>query len=91
MGNSMNKILPGLFLGNIVDAKDLDQLSKNDITHIISIHESPQPFIRYGGITYLLIVLPDTPEANIKKHFKKCIQFIHSCRLQGGNCLFIGR
>ncbi|XP_015684992.1 dual specificity protein phosphatase 15, partial [Protobothrops mucrosquamatus] len=39
------------------------------------------------GITYLLIVLPDTPEANIKKHFKKCIQFIHSCRLQGGNCL----
>ncbi|XP_032074348.1 dual specificity protein phosphatase 15 [Thamnophis elegans] len=85
MGNGMNKILPGLFLGNIVDAKDLDQLSKNDITHIVSIHESPQPFI--PGITYLRIVLPDTPEANIKKHFKKCIRFIHSCRLQGGSCL----
>ncbi|KAM3839402.1 dual specificity protein phosphatase 15 [Vipera latastei] len=85
MGNGMNKILPGLFLGNIVDAKDLDQLSRNDITHVVSIHESPQPFI--PGITYLRIVLPDTPEADIKKHFKKCIQFIHSCRLQGGNCL----
>ncbi|XP_058031801.1 dual specificity protein phosphatase 15-like isoform X3 [Ahaetulla prasina] len=67
------------------DAKDLDQLSRNDITHIVSIHESPQPFI--PGITYLRIVLPDTPEANIKKHFKKCIRFIHSCRLQGGTCL----
>ncbi|XP_007444431.1 dual specificity protein phosphatase 15 [Python bivittatus] len=63
MGNGMNKILPGLFLGNIIDAKDLDQLSKNNITHIVSIHESPQPFI--PGITYLRIVLPDTPEANI--------------------------
>ncbi|XP_061486805.1 dual specificity protein phosphatase 15 [Rhineura floridana] len=85
MGNGMNKILPGLFLGNFIDAKDMDQLSRNNITHIISIHESPQPFI--PGITYLRIALPDTPEANIKKHFKECIHFIHSCRLRGGNCL----
>ncbi|XP_063156092.1 dual specificity protein phosphatase 15 [Candoia aspera] len=85
MGNGMNKILPGLFLGNIIDAKDLDQLSRNNITHIVSIHESPQPFI--PGITYLRIVLPDTPEANIRKHFKECIHFIHSSRLRGGSCL----
>uniref|UniRef100_A0A8D0E2K7 Dual specificity protein phosphatase 15 n=1 Tax=Salvator merianae TaxID=96440 RepID=A0A8D0E2K7_SALMN len=85
MGNGMNKVLPGLFLGNFIDAKDLDQLSRHDITHIISIHESPQPYI--PGITYLRIALPDTPDANIKKHFKECIHFIHSCRLRGGNCL----
>ncbi|XP_077192169.1 dual specificity protein phosphatase 15 [Paroedura picta] len=85
MGNGMNKVLPGLYLGNFVDAKDLDQLSRNNITHILSIHESPQPYI--PGITYLRIVLPDMPEANIKKHFKECIHFIHSCRLRGGNCL----
>ncbi|XP_042320072.1 dual specificity protein phosphatase 15 [Sceloporus undulatus] len=85
MGNGMNKVLPGLFLGNFIDAKDFDQLSRHNITHIISIHESPQPYI--PGITYLRIVLPDTPEANIKKHFKKCIHFIHSCRLHGGCCL----
>nr|XP_060627820.1 dual specificity protein phosphatase 15 isoform X2 [Anolis sagrei ordinatus] len=98
MGNGMNKVLPGLFLGNFIDAKDFDQLSRHNITHIISIHESPQPYIPVWtpngtegqwlrGITYLRIVLPDTPEANIKKHFKKCIHFIHSCRLHGGNCL----
>lgn len=22
-----------------------------------------------------------------KKHFKECINFIHCCRLNGGNCL----
>ncbi|XP_013054001.1 dual specificity protein phosphatase 15 [Anser cygnoides] len=85
MGNGMSKILPGLYLGNFIDAKDLEQLSRNKITHIVSIHESPQPLLQ--DITYLRIPLPDTPEANIKKHFKECISFIHQCRLHGGNCL----
>ncbi|NXX76792.1 DUS15 phosphatase, partial [Urocolius indicus] len=68
-----------------LDAKDLEQLSRNNITHIVSIHESPQPLLQ--DITYLRIPLPDTPEANIKRHFKECISFIHQCRLHGGNCL----
>ncbi|TFK02236.1 helicase ARIP4 [Platysternon megacephalum] len=74
-----------VFLYNDDDAKDLEQLSRNKITHIISIHESPQPLLQ--EMTYLRIPLPDTPEANIKKHFKECISFIHYCRLHGGNCL----
>uniref|UniRef100_A0A672UM77 Dual specificity protein phosphatase 15 n=1 Tax=Strigops habroptila TaxID=2489341 RepID=A0A672UM77_STRHB len=68
-----------------LDAKDLEQLTRNKITHIVSIHESPQPLLQ--DITYLRIPLPDTPEANIKRHFKECISFIHQCRLHGGNCL----
>uniref|UniRef100_A0A8D2L4Q8 Dual specificity protein phosphatase 15 n=1 Tax=Varanus komodoensis TaxID=61221 RepID=A0A8D2L4Q8_VARKO len=72
-------------LRSLPDAKDLDQLSRHNITHILSIHESPQPLI--PGITYLRIALPDMPEANIKKHFKECIHFIHACRMRGGNCL----
>ncbi|NWX93995.1 DUS15 phosphatase, partial [Nothoprocta pentlandii] len=67
------------------DAKDVEQLRRNKITHIVSIHESPQPVLQ--EITYLRIPLPDTPEANIKKHFRECIGFIHQCRLRGGNCL----
>ncbi|KAK4812672.1 hypothetical protein QYF61_012182 [Mycteria americana] len=63
MGNGMSQILPGLYLGNFIDAKDLEQLSRNKITHIVSIHESPQPLLQ--DITYLRIPLPDTPEANI--------------------------
>uniref|UniRef100_A0A2K5PF98 Dual specificity protein phosphatase 15 n=1 Tax=Cebus imitator TaxID=2715852 RepID=A0A2K5PF98_CEBIM len=79
------RVLPGLYLGNFIDAKDLDQLGRNKITHIISIHESPQPLLQ--DITYLRIPVADTPEVPIKKHFKECINFIHCCRLDGGNCL----
>ncbi|XP_027479252.2 dual specificity protein phosphatase 15 isoform X3 [Zalophus californianus] len=85
MGNGMTKVLPGLYLGNFIDAKDPDQLGRNKITHIISIHESPQPLLQ--DITYLRIPVADTPEVPIKKHFKECINFIHCCRLNGGNCL----
>ncbi|XP_036274787.1 dual specificity protein phosphatase 15 isoform X1 [Pipistrellus kuhlii] len=85
MGNGMTKVLPGLYLGNFIDAKDPDQLSRNNITHIISIHESPQPLMQ--GITYLRIPVADNPDVPIKKHFKECINFIHCCRLNGGNCL----
>uniref|UniRef100_A0A8C6W8Y9 Dual specificity protein phosphatase 15 n=2 Tax=Nannospalax galili TaxID=1026970 RepID=A0A8C6W8Y9_NANGA len=67
------------------DAKDPDQLGRNKITHIISIHESPQTLLQ--DITYLRISVADTPEVPIKKHFKECINFIHCCRLNGGNCL----
>lgn len=81
----MTKVLPGLYLGNFIDAKDPDQLGRNKITHIISIHESPQPLLQ--DITYLRISVSDTPEVPIKKHFKECVHFIHSCRLNGGNCL----
>uniref|UniRef100_F6SLW9 Uncharacterized protein n=1 Tax=Ornithorhynchus anatinus TaxID=9258 RepID=F6SLW9_ORNAN len=63
------------------DAKDVAQLSKNKITHIISIHDTPQTLLQ--GITYLRIPLPDAPE----QHFQECIDFIHGCRLAGGNCL----
>ncbi|KAM4842592.1 dual specificity protein phosphatase 15 [Thomomys bottae] len=85
MGNGMTKVLPGLYLGNFIDAKDSDQLGRNKITHILSIHESPQPLLK--DITYLRIPVADTPEVLIKKHFKECINFIHCCRLGGGNCL----
>ncbi|XP_028904545.1 dual specificity protein phosphatase 15 isoform X2 [Ornithorhynchus anatinus] len=85
MGNGMSQVLPGLFLGSFADAKDVAQLSKNKITHIISIHDTPQTLLQ--GITYLRIPLPDAPEVPIKQHFQECIDFIHGCRLAGGNCL----
>ncbi|GAB1287055.1 Dual specificity protein phosphatase 15 [Apodemus speciosus] len=69
MGNGMTKVLPGLYLGNFIDAKDPDQLGRNKITHIISIHESPQPLLQ--DITYLRISVSDTPEVPIAKSTSK--------------------
>lgn len=41
------------------DAKDPDQLGRNKITHIISIHESPQPLLQ--------VLLTPTPGLRIDK------------------------
>ncbi|CAH2266379.1 jg9141 [Pararge aegeria aegeria] len=40
MGNGMNKVLPGLYVGNYRDSKDPLQLEKYKITHILSIHDA---------------------------------------------------
>uniref|UniRef100_A0A669P2R4 Dual specificity protein phosphatase 15 n=1 Tax=Phasianus colchicus TaxID=9054 RepID=A0A669P2R4_PHACC len=66
------------------DAKDLEQLSRNKITHIVSIHESPQPLLQVGSSARCQHA---DFCSSLHKHFKECISFIHQCRLQGGNCL----
>uniref|UniRef100_A0A674H731 Dual specificity protein phosphatase 15 n=1 Tax=Taeniopygia guttata TaxID=59729 RepID=A0A674H731_TAEGU len=85
MGNGMNKILPGLFIGNFKDARDVEQLSKNNITHILSIHDSARPMLE--GMKYLCIPAADSPSQNLARHFRESIKFIHECRLTGEGCL----
>ncbi|XP_072278544.1 dual specificity protein phosphatase 22-A-like isoform X7 [Pyxicephalus adspersus] len=38
-------------------------------------------------MTYLCIAASDCSSQNLIQHFKKCIKFIHQCRLHGGGCL----
>ncbi|XP_076999638.1 dual specificity protein phosphatase 22 isoform X1 [Tamandua tetradactyla] len=85
MGNGMNKILPGLYIGNFKDARDAEQLSKNKVTHILSVHDSARPLLE--GVKYLCIPAADSPSQNLTRHFKESIKFIHECRLQGEGCL----
>ncbi|XP_032970174.1 dual specificity protein phosphatase 22 isoform X1 [Rhinolophus ferrumequinum] len=85
MGNGMNKILPGLYIGNFKDARDAEQLSKNKVTHILSVHDSARPMLE--GIKYLCIPAADSPSQNLTRHFKESIKFIHECRLRGEGCL----
>ncbi|XP_068959686.1 dual specificity protein phosphatase 22 isoform X2 [Petaurus breviceps papuanus] len=95
MGNGMNKILPGLYIGNFKDARDAEQLSKNKVTHILSIHDSARPMLEVPypwskdllGLKYLCIPAADSPSQNLTRHFKESIRFIHECRLRGEGCL----
>lgn len=83
MGNGMNKVLPGLFIGNFRDSKDQEQLTKNNITHILSIHDNAAPILK--DKKYLCICVSDTPDQDLSQYFHKCIKFIHECRLNGGS------
>ncbi|XP_059544376.1 dual specificity protein phosphatase 22 isoform X2 [Myotis daubentonii] len=85
MGNGMNKILPGLYIGNFKDARDAEQLSRNKVTHILSVHDSARPMLE--GVKYLCIPAADSPSQNLTRHFKESIKFIHECRLRGEGCL----
>ncbi|XP_041916636.1 dual specificity protein phosphatase 22-A isoform X1 [Alosa sapidissima] len=85
MGNGMNKVIDGLYLGNIRDSENVDSLSKNGITHILSVYNNAKPVLK--DMTYLCIHAADASSQNLSQHFKECISFIHECRLNGGACL----
>ncbi|XP_039591733.1 dual specificity protein phosphatase 15-like isoform X3 [Polypterus senegalus] len=85
MGQGMSQIMPGLYLGSCLDAKDWEQLKNNKISHILSLHQTAQPVLQ--DVIYLCIPLRDMPNENVMKHFQECITFIHYCRLNGGSCL----
>ncbi|XP_057555132.1 dual specificity protein phosphatase 22 isoform X2 [Hippopotamus amphibius kiboko] len=79
------EILPGLYIGNVKDARDAEQLSRNKVTHVLSVHDSARPMLE--GVKYLCIPAADSPSQNLTRHFKESIKFIHECRLRGEGCL----
>ncbi|XP_029880150.1 dual specificity protein phosphatase 22-A-like isoform X2 [Aquila chrysaetos chrysaetos] len=85
MGTGMSKVVKGLYLGNIRDSEDRENLLKNGVTHILSVHNSAKPVLE--DMTYLCISASDSSSQNLLQHFKECIKFIHECRLGGGGCL----
>ncbi|KFM67381.1 Dual specificity protein phosphatase 22, partial [Stegodyphus mimosarum] len=85
MGNGMNKVLPGLYVGNFRDAKDQEQLRANNITHIISIHDNAKKV--HDDKEYLCIQAADTPGQNLTQFFSRCNDFIHRARSSGGGVL----
>ncbi|XP_037936354.1 tyrosine-protein phosphatase vhp-1 isoform X2 [Teleopsis dalmanni] len=85
MGNGMNKVLPGLYVGNYRDSKDVQQLDKFQITHIVAIHDSPRRLL--PDKHYLCVMAADTPDQNLSQYFSVCNDFIHAARLREGNVL----
>ncbi|XP_046396981.1 dual specificity protein phosphatase 22-like [Ischnura elegans] len=85
MGNGMNKVLPGLYVGNYRDSKDAAQLDRYEITHIVAIHDAARRL--HPDKHYLCVLASDSPEQNLSQFFPLCNDFIHAARLRGGNVL----
>ncbi|XP_051884451.1 dual specificity protein phosphatase 22-A [Pristis pectinata] len=85
MGTGMSKILDGLYLGNIRDSQDKDNLVKNGVTHILSICNNAKPVLE--DMKYLCIPASDSSNQNLIQYFKECIKFIHESRIHGGGCI----
>ncbi|XP_013794919.1 dual specificity protein phosphatase 22-like [Limulus polyphemus] len=85
MGNGMSMVIPGLYVGNLRDSEDQDQLYKNKITHIISIHDNAREVLK--DKKYLIIQASDSPHQNLSQFFPRSNDFIHNARISGGNVL----
>lgn len=81
----MNRVLPGLYVGNFRDAKDSEQLKAYKITHIVSIHDFAKKL--RDDIEYKCVLASDTPQQDLAQFFPECNDFIHAARVKGGNVL----
>ncbi|KAG7264207.1 hypothetical protein CRUP_033463 [Coryphaenoides rupestris] len=57
------QILPGLYLGNLKDSQDREQLARLNITHVLSIHDTAAPVLQ--EMTYLCISAADHCKQNL--------------------------
>ncbi|XP_028409928.1 dual specificity protein phosphatase 22-B-like [Dendronephthya gigantea] len=85
MGNGMNKVLPGLYIGNFRDSKDKAQLTSNNITHIVSAHENAKELLQ--EYKYHCVQAEDFSGQDLTPFFKDSAVFIHKARCEGGNVL----
>ena len=99
MGNRFDRILGGVYLGNIDGARDKAGLKQAGVTHIVSLRDNPEQ-LHPGVFVYLLVDAEDTPSYNLSVHFEQCIggwdrsdqsavslsplDFIHAALLQEG-------
>lgn len=84
--NKPVKIINGLYIGSIGAASNLEELNKENITHIVCAAVGIKHFYE-DKFKYLQIDLLDSESQNIKQHFKESADFIHNAINSGGNVL----
>ena len=82
----MNKILPGLYIGDMCSSTHAKLLERNRITHILTLHSCDQEIIDH--FRHLKVCCHDTTSDDITEHVTECFEFIHAARLEGG-CVLV--
>ena len=70
-----DKITDRIYLGNIAGAQNKHFLDNNNIGYVINL--ANQSYDKDPKISYLNININDTPDTNIKQHFKTIIDFFN--------------
>lgn len=74
----MNEIVPNLYLGNEIDAKDLEKLKQNNIYYILNVTKNIQFYCDHEINNFVCkrIAVDDMTNQNLKQHFDEAIKFI---------------
>ena len=81
----MSEILPGLWLGDLGCTQDRDFLLENNITHMVSVIDTPVPIRTAVSRISLNIPLPDAELAPIHTYFTRAADFIDDALKRGGS------
>ncbi|KAJ6232259.1 dual specificity protein phosphatase -related [Anaeramoeba flamelloides] len=87
MGNAIDKIDEGLYLGNKVGSSHKEFLEENGITHILNVCYEPCKFEK--DYTYLHIPYYDSPHAFMLENFQKFYAFISEALSEKNNNVFV--
>ncbi len=79
----MNKIIDGLYLGNLAGAEDTQQLQQNGVTHVLTAAKGLNPR-HMNQFKWKRIEVLDHPEANLYSHFQTAVEFIREGLREGG-------
>jgi protein-tyrosine phosphatase len=82
---SANLIINNLYLGNLSDSSNLQELKNNKITHILTVILGTSPLFP-NDFKYLNIPVLDIEEENLVQYFDQTNQFIED-GIQNGNVL----
>lgn len=83
---TINKVIPGLYIGNYDAATNIVLLQHHSITHILIVGEGlAQRFP--NSYTYKQINIYDLTSCNIHQYFEECNEFIESCFRTKGKVL----
>lgn len=82
LGTGMNEIIPNLYLGSLRDATDVEQLKKNRIQYVVSVHDLTARHPAHEHLKVLKIQLSDCSSSDISSHFATTNRFIHAARMK---------
>ena len=72
----LSQVTDNIYLGNILDAQNINKLLKLGIKKVLSLITDPQLLIYPPTIEHKLIHINDFPRENIIKYFGECLLFI---------------
>ncbi|KAJ3437790.1 dual specificity protein phosphatase [Anaeramoeba flamelloides] len=87
MGNKIDAVDHGLFLGNAKGSEDKELMKKHEITHILNVCYEPNHFP--NDFKYFQQKLYDTKDEFILPEFPKLISFIERALKKKGNNVFV--
>jgi protein-tyrosine phosphatase len=86
MSGSPSQILPFLYLGDYLDARNLDKLKKLGISRILNVSDSAR-YVEDPEICLCHIPISDFGDTHLPAVFERCFEFISSAKTEGQTIL----